>query len=206
MAERVRKINHSRRILNQKTLNKNNLLAGMIVNFTYTKPDIYDRKPLILMLHREKNIIDGLNLNYLHEAKIQQLFKLILNAFEGRYDEAFKSEFLFNLNGEFTRIGLSERIAPSDVDGSEVYSRVIKPRILTQVATKNCYRSYDLNYISTLKIIDYKIDVLEKYTLNTVEFVQRFLELGGKIKDGKPITKGRDNRIIYEKVKKEFGV
>ena len=109
---------------------------------------------------------------------------MTLGTFEGRYDDAFRSEFLFNLEGKFTRIGLSERIAPSDVDAVELYSRIIKPRILTQVATKNCYRSYDLNHVSALKIIDYKIDVLEKYTLNSTEFVQRFLELGGKIKDG----------------------
>ena len=88
----------------------------------------------------------------------------------------------------------------------ELYKRVIKPRILTQVSTKNCYRSYDLNHVSALKIIDYKIDVLEKYTLNSSEFTSRFLDLGGEIKDGKPITKGRDNRLLYEKVKKEFGV
>ena len=202
-----RKISHARRVLNTRSINKNNLLKGMIINFTYTKPDVYDRKPLILVLNRENNLLDGLNFNYLHENKIQEMFKSTFKAFGNNYDETFKDESFFNLKGEFTRIGLNEGIAPSEMNSQEFYNTVVKPLLLTHAGTKDCYRTYDLNKVSSIKIIDYRIDILEKYKLKSSEFTQRFIELGGKLnRNGNPISKGRNNRLIYEKTKKEFGV
>ena len=78
--------------------------------------------------------------------------------FEGRIEECFREEKFYNLNGGFTRIGFTNKLAPSDVEAKEFYNRAIKPRFLKAPATQNCYKTYKMDKISTLKIINYGID------------------------------------------------
>ena len=83
MAGRKHKISHHNRILYEQTIQEKYLLPGMIVNFTYTSKDIYDRKPLLFFFEyggkgaklNSSNLISGINLNYLHESRVQRLFK-----------------------------------------------------------------------------------------------------------------------------------
>ena len=91
------------------------------------------------------------------------LFNWSLRMFEGRIEYCFKEEAFFNLQGKFTRIGFTNRLAPSDVDVKEFYNRAIKARYLNQAATKNCYRTYSLDKVSALKIVNYDIDVWKQY-------------------------------------------
>ena len=158
-----RRINHTERILNEKTLHANNLLPGMIIRFSYNAEDIYDRRPLVLFLYKEDKTLQGINLNYIKEFKVQEIFDRSIQLFEGRIDEAFRQEHFYNLKGHFTRIGLTNKLAPSDVDTTEFYNRVIKPRLLNVPDTKNCYRSYILKNISSLKIVNYKIDTFSTF-------------------------------------------
>jgi len=163
MAVRQRKINHAGRILKEQTIHDGSILPGMVLRFAYNAPDIYDRRPLILFLFKESDKIDGVNLNYLHEYKVQELFDRSVQMFEGRINEAFRRENFFNLNEEFVRVGLTNKLAPSDVDGKEFFDRVIKPRYLSTASTKNCYRSYSLKSVSALKVVNYDIEVLKQY-------------------------------------------
>ena len=156
-----RKISHGRRILREKTIHKGSLLPGMIVRFNYT--GVYDTRPLALFLYEEKGLAHCINLNYLHEFKVQELFDWALRMFEGRIDECFKEENFFNLAGGFTRIGFTSKLAPSDVDASEFYKRAIKPRYLKTPATSGCYKTYKVEKMGALKIINYGIDTWIKY-------------------------------------------
>lgn len=156
-----RKINHGRRILREKTIHTGNMLPGMILRFGYT--GVYDTRPLVLFLYKENNLAHCINLNYLHEYKVQELFDWALRMFEGRIDECFREESFFNLAEGFTRVGFTNKLAPSDVEASEFYNRAIKPRFLKQPSTANCYKTYKLDKISTLKIVNYGIDTWLKY-------------------------------------------
>ena len=159
MAKQKRRINHGRRILSEKTMHTGNLLPGMIIRFTYTTPKVYDRRPLALFLYREDDLFHCINFNYLHEYKVQELFNWSVRVFEGRITEAFKEENFYNLRSEFTRIGFTNKLAPSDVSADEFYHRVIKSRYLNTQATKDCYRTFKEEHISALKIVSYDIDV-----------------------------------------------
>ena len=140
-----------------------NLLPGMVIRFTYTSPGVYDRRPMALFLFQENNLIHCINFNYLHEYKVQELFNWSLRMFEGRIEDCFKEESFFNLQGKFPRIGFTNKLAPSDVDVKEFYNRAIKSRFLNVASTKNCYRTYNIDKISALKIINYNIDVWKSY-------------------------------------------
>ena len=160
---RQRKINHNRRILSERTIHTGNLIPGMVIRFTYTSPGVYDRRPMALFLYQENNLIHCINFNYLHEYKVQELFNWATRMFEGRIEDCFKEESFFNLQGEFTRIGFTNKLAPSDVDVKEFYNRAIKSRFLNVESTKNCYRTYHMDKISALKIINYNIDAWTSY-------------------------------------------
>jgi hypothetical protein len=212
-AVRQRKINHTNNILDERNFRIGNLLKGMILRFAYNSPNVYDRRPMVLYLgpafSNKKEISDtisGINLNYLMESKVQEMFTWTLKLFEGRYHDAFRHDSFYNLDGEFTRIGFSERISPSDVDVPEFMNRYVNPRLLAFPATKNCFRTYKKKYISQLKVIDFKISVLEKYEESSNQFAERFLELGGKIVDGTMDLSTKELIEIYNKTKKEFGV
>ena len=156
-----RRINHGRRILREKTIHAGSLLPGMVLRFSYT--GVYDTKPLVIFLYKEGNLAHCVNLNYLHEYKVQELFDWCLRMFEGRIEECFKEENFYNLAGGFTRVGFTNKLAPSDVDVMELYTRALKPRFISQPSTRNCYKTYKVNKIKTLKIVNYGIDTWLKY-------------------------------------------
>ena len=158
-----RKISHHRRVLREQTIHAGNLLPGMVLRFVHNERGIYDRRPLILFLYKQDDKIEGVNLNYLHEYKVQELFDRSLQMFEGRINDAFRRENFFNLNEQFVRVGLTNKLAPSDVDAKEFFDRAINPRFLKMASTKNCYRSYKLKNISAMKIINYDIEILKEY-------------------------------------------
>ena len=133
----------------------------MIVRFAYT--GAYDTRPLCLFLYEEKGLAHCINLNYLHEYKVQELFDWALRMFEGRIEECFKTENFFNLDKGFVRVGFTNKLAPSDVSADEFYKRAIRARYLSQPATKNCYKTYTLGKMATLKIVNYNIDTWVNY-------------------------------------------
>ena len=75
MAKRITR--HNRKILNEHHLtNKIGLKPGMILKFNYYQKNVFDKYPMILYLYRDrkKNLIHGLNLNYLLENEVRLLF------------------------------------------------------------------------------------------------------------------------------------
>ena len=79
------KINHKKRILAEQAVSKMAVASHDIISFKYNVEDNYDKNPLVYILpakDRERKLtqkmkthIYGLNLNYLREYVVQELFK-----------------------------------------------------------------------------------------------------------------------------------
>ena len=76
-----RKYNHREKIKNREAGHVKSIRSGMIVEFDYTGEDIFDRKPIILVLFNEywtqrkrgkSVLIHGVNLNYLNKAAVKK--------------------------------------------------------------------------------------------------------------------------------------
>ena len=163
-----RKISHARRIQSKKSIAKTKLSPGMMVTFIYenSKADIYDRNPFVLFLYedRPKKLIHCINLNYLSESVVQKLFKDISKVvpveFSGNTD----------LNKPFTGVDMTGGDSSGDIATNRkststakmLYEKVIKPKLLNIPSTENCYRTYRIDKVSVIKVISYKLDVIEK--------------------------------------------
>ena len=153
-----RRINHYRRVLAEHNINRVQLIPGMIVSFRYNSSNRYDPRPLILFLYEDKSakLIHGLNLNYIQEADVQKIFTMISKQvnIELNYDVFETGSTMVKLNkNPKSRVG---------VGAEKLYERLIKPRIFNIERTKNCYRTYKSNKVSSIKIINYRLDVVEK--------------------------------------------
>ena len=79
------KINHKKRILSEQIVSKMAVVPHDLITFKYNVEDNYDKNPLVYILpakDRERKLtqkmkthIYGLNLNYLREYVVQELFK-----------------------------------------------------------------------------------------------------------------------------------
>ena len=147
-----RKLNHNRRVIREQTLQESYLLPGMVVRFTYTSADVYDRRPLIVLLQYDssKNLIHGFNLNYLVESQVQQLFRLSQTIIP------VQEENLLGMRYPYPRIQLTSKRKPSGVDGRLLYN-TLTPR---NRYFKESHRTYRLDKASSMKLITYKVDVV----------------------------------------------
>ena len=128
------------------------LLSGMIVTFNYSEEGVTDPRPIVLFLHREKKLIEGLNMNYINPAKIKKLFQVI----------AFKKgvhgqENLIALQEDYFRIQLSVTKKRSFMSPKKFYSNII---LADNVFTR-AYRSYKTDKLSALKVTNIKEEYIE---------------------------------------------
>ena len=161
MANRL--YNHKGKIKGIQPANLKSLEPGMLITFRYNAKDIMDRNPLIIFLYRDinDNIIDGLNLNYLTEYKVSNLFRNFNNIVGvGEKDEEDNNL----LNEDYTLINLpsyKKELGGNPLSKAEsiakmkrLYEQVIKPRVLK---IDNIYRSYKIKNIRTLKVVRYDV-------------------------------------------------
>ena len=113
------KINHKKRILSEQMISKMAVEPHDIISFKYNVEGSYDKNPLVYILpakdkerkmtQKMKTHIYGLNLNYLREYVVQQLFKetgiirksseyVILKKFNW-YKKAFRTYILDEMIG-----------------------------------------------------------------------------------------------------------
>ena len=128
------------------------LLSGMIVTFNYSEEGVTDPRPIVLFLHREKKLIEGLNMNYINPAKIKKLFQVI----------AFKKgvhgqENLIALQEDYFRIQLSVTKKRSFMSPKKFYSNII----LADNFFTRAYRSYKTDKLSALKVTNIKEEYIE---------------------------------------------
>ena len=148
-----RRILHDRRIVSKQTIKKPNILPGLVIEFVYSGPNRFDRKPLVLILgiDSNKNNVHGINLNYLNEFKVQKLFRYIRTSVDISYEDiSIKTIREPTLRVQLPKYGK---------DTSKIlYEKIIKPRILTE--GENCYRTYNLSEMTGIHTVVYDLDVL----------------------------------------------
>ena len=144
MAKRTR-YNNRKIIRSEQTLSLSKILAGMFVTFNYSESGVTDPSPLLLFLHHdmEKNILEGLNLNYVNPAKITKLFQVI------EFKKGKKQmENLVYLKEDYFRVQISVSKKRSFMTPQRFYNDVIKA---DNVFLKS-YRSYKTDKLSALKV------------------------------------------------------
>ena len=74
MASR-RKVSHHNQIVEKISTSLSSIDIGDIIEFNYKGKNIYDSSPMVFILRKQPKIIQGINLNYLTEYKVQQLLQ-----------------------------------------------------------------------------------------------------------------------------------
>jgi len=153
MAKRV--IRHNRKILNEHYLpNKVGLKPGMILKFNYYEKTAFDKYPLILFLYRDrkKNLIHGLNLNYLLDREIKLLFgdmsQKINTVLLDKDDPQNK------LGESYTFVKFKNTGAVAKAERRDTYKYIIKDFI--QKRKLDIYRTYFWKSISNLNAVYYQ--------------------------------------------------
>lgn len=143
---------HKSYIMDNEPLRKNSVWPGMIVEFSYKSSKAFsDPKPLVFILFKdtEKKLFHGVNLNYLSEYEVQQLFGFVRKIVPlSLHDKSAKT--LSETTTRFQIPKMSEKIP------NVLYEKVIKPKYL--VKNKKCYRTYSTNKVSSTKVVSYKIE------------------------------------------------
>ena len=98
-----RKVSHYRRIIKRNPSRVSSVNIGDIVSFNYRGTDIYDRTPLVLVLEKTSKIINGINLNYMKEYKVQTLLKETNFKKMKRYD-MYKDSFRTYFKNKITMV------------------------------------------------------------------------------------------------------
>jgi len=178
------KYNHRRRIEGMQPAKIKSLAPGMIVQFGYKGENIFDDRPLILLVWNEfwKGRIHGINLNYLTEYKIKLIFdKLIPGPEKGVHDDnpLIEEDQQANdyddnlpyrnlLTEPYTRLKFSTfkefrggnplSKAQADRQMKVLYNEVLK-KIMKRY---DMYRTYKTKQMSTIKVIRYDVEGLLK--------------------------------------------
>jgi len=153
MAKRITR--HNRKILNEHYLsNKIGLKPGMILKFNYYQKDAFDKYPLILYLYRDrkKNLIHGLNLNYLLENEVRLLFgdmsQKVNTVLLDKDDPQNK------LGSTYTFVKFKNTGEVAKAERRDTYRFVIKD--FMEKRNLDIYRTYFWNSLSNLKVIEYQ--------------------------------------------------
>ena len=73
----VRKVSHHKRITSKTGTTFVDIRPGQIIEFKYRNKnnDNYDKKPMVFILQKTSNILNGININYMKEYKVQRLLE-----------------------------------------------------------------------------------------------------------------------------------
>ena len=152
------KYNHSSKIIGVQPAKINSLESGMIIRFKYSGKNVSDRNPLVLFIWNdgsEKNI-HGLNLNYLTNYKIKNLFE---SFGETTIIKQVDEDETALLSEDYTRVSLppitktrTGTVSEAIVEMKRMYKNRVKPILKTD----NIYRTYKIDRMSSIKVIKYK--------------------------------------------------
>ena len=171
------KYNHSRRIQDLQPAKIKAIRPGTIVEFTYSGENIFDKKPMVLVLWNDYRDykIHGVNLNYLTEFKIKNLFREIMEIKGNILTEEDQSEdyddnlpYRNLVKDPYTRVKLptyKEERGGNPLSKSEAIKQMgrLYDKKLKKIVKKNdIYRSYIQNKMSSIKVVTYDIEGLLK--------------------------------------------
>ena len=172
-----RRYNHNGRIKNLQSARIKSLYPGTIVQFRYTGENIFDNKPMVLVLWNDYSNykIHGINLNYLTEFKVKMLFGGMIergnvlteeDQDDSTYDDTLPYRNL--LKDPYTRLKLptyKENRGGNPLSKSEAVKqmdRLYETKLKRIVKKNDIYRSYIQNKISNIRVVTYDIEGLLK--------------------------------------------
>ena len=158
-SEQRRRIEHRKRFLKLQPTKPNMILPGMVVSFMYKSTRRFDKRPCILFLwldkkNSDKELLHGINLNYLNIQQIELLFQLL----QKRTTVGLEDESKF-LREEYLRVGIKGRRGPKGVMAKGLYKTIIKPKFMKKF---DIYRTYDIKKVKGLRVINFELKFLEK--------------------------------------------
>ena len=139
-------------------ISDNRVLPGMVVTFYYNAVGIYDRNPSCLVMHRDKNILYGFNLNYLPINQVKDILRRINVVLD------FVTENRVQAPRPYNRIEMATKFTPSAFDGTKMYKNLsVNPKV------NAAYRTYKQDRLSALKVknVDFTslgFELVDKYT------------------------------------------
>ena len=120
------------------------LLPGMILTFNYSEKGVKDPRPILLFLHNNNGILEGININYLNPTKLKKLFS-VSEFKKGKLEE---EENLIFLKEDYFRIQISNPKKRSAMSTKRFYGDVI----LSDKYFKQAYRSYKTTSLTSLQV------------------------------------------------------
>ena len=120
------------------------LLPGMILTFKYSEKGVKDPRPILLFLHNNDGILEGININYLNPTKLKKLFSVI----EFKKGKLEEEENLIFLKEDYFRIQISNPKKRSAMSTKRFYGDVI----LSDKYFKQAYRSYKTTSLTSLQV------------------------------------------------------
>ncbi len=144
---------NNRKILKSaQTVPIGKLLPGMILTFNYSEQGITDPRPILLYLHNDRGLLEGLNINYINPTKVKKLFSVI-EFKKGKLDE---EENLISLKESYFRIQISSVKKRSPMSTKRFYSDVVG----SDNVFKKAYRSYTISKLTALKVTNINLDLV----------------------------------------------
>lgn len=144
--------NNRKIIKSEQTVGTNKLLPGMIITFNYSEQAVTDPKPILLFLHNENKLLEGLNINYINPTKVKKLFSVI-EFKKGKLDE---EENLLALKESYFRIQISSVKKRGAMTTKRFYSDVVG----SDKVFKQAYRSYKVTKLTALKVANIKLEMV----------------------------------------------
>lgn len=99
-------------------VNDNRVLNGMVVTFLYQAPKVYDPTPNVFVLNFTKELMQGINLNYLPASTCTDLFRRVKNLAQPVIENKVQAA------ADYTRFEMNSRYTPSAVDGKFLWNRI----------------------------------------------------------------------------------
>ena len=158
MARQRRLIRHKNKIEYRQRIQFPQIAPGMIIEFTYREPNVFDKFPLILVLYREAKrggaggLLSGINLNYLYDNRIKYMTKLVSKP--APLVET-KSVSGADMRREYNKFSFSTSYRGIN-STQNIFDKIIGPRILK---TDDCYRSYKEIKMKNVHVCKYDFGV-----------------------------------------------
>jgi len=140
---------HKKNFLSEIITSKNNLVPGVITQFTYLDENNKITKPIVIVLNPAyHNNLHGIRVDEILPERVQKLVTEIQLWYSKRLNEKVNQ-----------RLPLLKVNVGSPKSFYESKLKVLIPKILK---SENCYREYKLNRISSMRVIEYRFDLQEK--------------------------------------------
>lgn len=102
-----RKVSHYRRVISTDLSTISSINIGDIISFNYRNDGIYDKTPMVFVLEKTSKIVNGININYMKEYKVQTLLKESNFLKMKRYD-MYKDSFRTYFKNKITMVNKIE--------------------------------------------------------------------------------------------------